>query len=110
MKVNITKVEQLVKEMVKNKLVKEGVITDDLLPGADGKLAAYLTKVEKFIDSTIEDASKIADEGEELMRADFTRNTSVGERNRMLLTTVGFLRKLRNGLATASVDLRKMLG
>ena len=110
MKVNITKVESLVKEMVRNKLVKEGVLTKDLLPGGGGKLAAFLIKTESFIDRTIEEASDLADEGEELTRTDFTGNCSVGERNRILLTMVGFLRKVRNGLATSMVDIRKILG
>ena len=108
MKVNISEVERLVRKMVRDKLVKEGVITDDLLPGGNGKLAAYLEKTEKFIDKTIEEASALADEGEELLRTDFTMNVSVGERNRIILTVVGFMRKLRNGLATATVDMRKM--
>ena len=115
MKVPLNKIDNLIKEMVNEKLnnknpLTEGVITDDLLPGSDGKLSAYLNKVEKFVDKVIEEASDLADEGEELTRANFTGNTSVGERNRILLTSIGFLRKLRNGLVMSTIDLRKMLG
>ena len=110
MKVNMSEIERRVKAMVHAKLVKEGVITDDLLPGGNGKLAAYLNKVEKFVDKAIEEASTLADEGEEMLRTDFATNVSVGERNRMILSMVGFLRKMRNGLAAATIDIRKTLG
>jgi hypothetical protein len=110
MKVNLTKVEEVVKKIVRNKLVKEGVLTDDLLPGSNNKLAAYLEKSEKFIDKTIEEASELADEGQELMRTNFTLDVSVGERNRILLVMIGFLRKIRNGLAASMIDIRKTLG
>lgn len=103
-------VQQKVKEMVKQKFLEEGIISDDLIPGADGKLAKFAEKCEKFIDKTIKEAGELADEGEELMKVDLTQNTSVGERNRILLSLVGFMRKLRNGLAVSTTALRKTLG
>lgn len=114
MKVNLVEVQKKIKELVRQKLVQEGVLTDDLIPGAGGKLAAYLDKTEKFIDKTIEEASALADEGEELLRSDFATKDSmsmnVNERNRILLTIVGFLRKVRNGLALTTVEIRKAIG
>lgn len=115
MKVPVDAVNKLVEKMVSERLAKkenltEGVVTDDLLPGGEGKLSSYLSKVEKFIDKVIEEASDLADEGEELLKVNYTSNLSVGERNRMILTSVGFLRKLRNNLALSTIDLRKMLG
>ena len=109
MKVPVKALESLVKKIVDEKLLSENIATD-LIPGSEGKLAKYSEKVETFIDKVIKEASDLADEGEELMVSDLTKSTNVGERNRMLLTLVGFLRKLRNGLATSTIDIRKMLG
>ena len=109
MKVPAKALESLVKKIVDEKMLNENLVAD-LVPGSDSKLSAYSDKVEKFLDKVIEEASDLADEGEELMTTNVTSDVSVGERNRMLLSFVGFLRKLRNGLATSTVDIRKMLG
>jgi len=107
--IKLSQLKSFVRESVKRQLVEN--IASDLLPGSEGKLADYTMKVTKFLDSTLEEAGSLADEGEELMRADYTqKNPSVGERNRLLLVLIGYLRKLKFNLAASNLDLRKMMG
>lgn len=109
MKIKVSQLKKLVKESVKKSLAEN--LATDLLPGSEGKLSAYATKVEKFLDETTKTAYDLAQEGEDLMRSDYTqKNPSVGERNRFLLTLIGYLRKLHNQLSTSSTDIRKLVG
>ena len=109
MKVTKSEIKAMIQEVLKAKLQEAGIV-DDLIPGSDGKLSAYMTKVTKFLDSTIEDAEKLALEGEEIMKVNVTQDNSVGERNRLLLLAIGFLRKVRFTLASNALDLRKAFG
>ncbi len=110
MKLTVGQLKHTIRETVLREKLKENMATD-LLPGSEGKLAAYSKKVEDFLDGITTQAEELALEGEELMKADYTRqNPSVGERNRFFLQLIGYLRKLRSNVAMSMTDLRKMLG
>ena len=101
---------KIVRETVVHHLVKEGVITTDMLPGADGKLSGFAAKVDKFLENTAKEALELADEGDELRRTNFTGEVSVGERNRFLDTMTGKLRAIQKVFANTPLDIHNKLG
>lgn len=108
-----SELKEMIKVYIKEALVEHQAtlkenLANDVLPGANGELVAYTIKVEKFLDATIEEAEKLHEEGSELLAANVLRDPLVGERDRLILMIMGFLKKMKNGLSTSSVDLRKM--
>lgn len=100
--------EALVREAV-GQALNEAAIKDDLIPGADGKLAKYASRVEKFIEDTATEAMKLADEGDEMRQPSSNLEGAV-EKNEFLKTIVGKLRQVRNLTAAMPLDLKQKLG
>lgn len=91
MKVSKDKLKEMIREAVSNKLNEKFDFTNDLVPD---DVAGYSEKVDEFLKKTIEEARKLHDEGEEMMRANILSSYEVQERNRFLLYHVGFLSNL----------------
>lgn len=91
MKVSKDKLKKMIKEAVSKKLNEKFDFTNDLVPD---DVADYSSKVDEFLKKTIEEARKLHDEGEEMMRANILSSYEVQERNRFLLYHVGFLSNL----------------
>lgn len=85
-------------------------IQSEILPGSDGDLGSFMKKIEDFIDETTEKAEELALEGEEMLKANLLKSGEVAERNRLILTSVGILRKLKFGIGSMMLDLRKSFG
>jgi hypothetical protein len=103
-------VKELLRPIIIKKLIQEGLITSDMLPGADGKLAEFAKKVDEFLEETAVKAFKLAEEGNKLRRTNFANSESVGERNRFLDTMTGKLMQIRNAIASTSLDIMQKLG
>lgn len=85
--------------MVKKALTEAtGVNYSDLLPGAGPELDKYADKVDKFLKETAAKANELAEEADEIMKADILSHPRVGERNRVLLVRAGVMRRLRQNL------------
>lgn len=101
-------VNKSIEKRLNSKALNES-IEDELLPG-DDKIGDYMEKVEKFVDEFVERAEELAQEGEEMIKTDFAKNQHVAERNRMILTVIGFMRKHKFNIAALMLDLRKAFG
>jgi vacuolar-type H+-ATPase subunit I/STV1 len=104
---NANNKKKLLEEKIK-RIVKENFVKD-AVPGSDGKLGAYAAKVEKALDEIQEKLEDLAKEGEDLKETDLIKHAAVGQRNTIILTTIGVLRKLKELTINSTVDLRKKL-
>jgi len=109
MKISKDELTKLIKEAIANRLapsseapIKEAVassIEKEILPGS-GKLADLAGEVDKFLMDTAEKARDLCTKMEEEMKVDVLGGDNpslaprVGERNRMLSTRIGTLKKL----------------
>ena len=91
MKLTKDKLRAMIREAVSSKLNEKFDFTNDLVPD---DVAGYTEKVNSFMKKTIEEARKLHDEGEEMMRTNILSSYEVQERNRFLLYHVGFLSNL----------------
>ncbi len=91
MKVTKEQLKKMIKEVVSTKLNEKFDFTNDLVPD---DVAGYSDKVNQFMKKTIEEARKLHNEGEEMMRANILSSYEVQERNRFILYHVGFLNNL----------------
>ena len=91
MKLTKDKLRAMIREAVSSKLNEKFDFTNDLVPD---DVAGYTEKVNGFMKKTIEEARKLHDEGEEMMRTNILSSYEVQERNRFLLYHVGFLSNL----------------
>jgi hypothetical protein len=90
-------------------IFKEGLMSKLVNPG-NGELDKYVGKVDKFIDSAVDDCEKLIEEGGELMEEDAFRLPQVGERNRMILEMIGMLKKFKNDLISIPTQTRQKMG
>ena len=105
-----SEIKKLVRQAIEKRLPKlDESIESELLPG-DDQVADYMGKVEKFIDEFAERAEELAVEGEEMLKTDFANKAAVAERNRMFLTIIGVMRKIKFNIGAMGLDLRKALG
>jgi len=101
MKVTSKQLKEMVKNAVEKQLKEEFEYSDDGLPK---DIVSYSTKVDDLIKKTIENAKKLQDEGEEMMRANILSSYEVQERNRFVLYYVGFLKNLAANLVARLED------
>lgn len=91
MKVKKDTLKEMVRKAISKRLDEKFDFTNDLVPD---DVADFSSKVDTFLKKTIEEAQKLRDEGEEMMRANILSSYEVQERNRFLLYHVGFLSNL----------------
>lgn len=101
MKVTKEQIKEMVREAIRERLNEDFNYTNDLVPD---DVKGYAKKVDDFLSETIEEARKLHDEGEEMMRANILSSYEVQERNRFLLYRVGFLNNLIAGLLSRIED------
>lgn len=101
-------VRSLVKTQLMNESNKEGFLAN-VLPGKQGEAAPYVSKVTKFLEDTFEKAEELRQEGEEMIASDVREHPLVGERNRLLLTLMGFLKTFNTVIMPQYLMLRKSL-
>ena len=101
MKITKEQLTKMVKEAVTKHLNEKFDYTNDLVPD---DVAEYSKKVDALLKKTIEEARKLHDEGEEMMRANILSSYEVQERNRFLLYHVGFLNNLVASLVARLED------
>ena len=70
-------------------------------------VVAFSKKVDDFITKTIEEARKLADDGEELIEPNLVNAPETGTRNELVIHRVGTLRTIANGLATFFERIRR---
>jgi hypothetical protein len=106
MKITETELKKLVKEAVDKKLatLKEDAGTD--VPSAKG-IVAFTKKFDDFLTKTIEEARKLADDGEALIDSNLLNHPEVGTRNEMVIHRVGMLRTIANGMSTFFERVRR---
>ena len=86
-------------------MIKEE-LTAAIVP--DGKKVVALQKdFDAFIEETIEKAKKLADDGEEILRANVLTSPEVATRNEIILTKVGMLRSIANSLSSNYERMRR---
>jgi hypothetical protein len=92
MKIDRTQLKEMIRKTVAKKLNEafDNKLNDTVPEG----VAEYAAKINKFLHSTIDEARKLHDEGEEMMRANVLSSYEVQERNRFILYRVGFLNTL----------------
>lgn len=90
-------------------IVKESMDATMLTAGEDGKLRAYLKKVESLMNETFEKADKLAEEGEALIVENYLSNPTAAERKRVVMTMIGYLRQVRNNMGDI-LKLKKLVG
>jgi hypothetical protein len=94
MKINKNDLKEMVRKAVVKKL-NEALEMSDVVPT---DIAPYAKKIDEFIKKTIKEARELHDEGDEMMRSNILSSYEVQERNRFILTRVGFLNTLISGL------------
>lgn len=97
-KITSKQLESLVRKTIRAKLHE----------AKEDPTSSYIKKVDTFISKTIDEAKKLAEEGElEVMPPEGRSfDKDLAERNRITLTRAGFLKKLVSGLS-ASWELLK---
>lgn len=91
--------------------IKEALDIDQLAltAGGAGELRAYGKKIETFLNETFDNADKLADEGEDLIRENYLNSPVAAERKRIVMSLVGYLRETRNSLGNV-LRLRYLIG
>lgn len=90
-------------------LVTESMDQLLLSAGDDGKLRAYLKKVEDLMNDVHKKADELAEEGEALIVENYLSNPVAAERKRVVMTMIGYLRQVRNTMGDL-LKLKKMIG
>jgi len=103
MKINRSELKEMVRKAVSKKL-NEALEASDIVPE---DVAGYAKKVDEFIKNTIEEARKLHDEGDQMMKANILSSYEVQERNRFILHRVGFLNTLIAGLMQKIEDMHR---
>jgi hypothetical protein len=96
-------------ESINNKSINEGLMSDLLNPG-HGELDKFTSKVDAFIDSSIETIDKLIKESNDLLEEDLYRLPQTGERSRLLLEMIGLLKKYKCDLENIPWQLRQRMG
>lgn len=91
------------------KKLNEGLMSTLLSPGHN-QLDKYTSKVDAFIDDSIETCDKLIKESEDLLEEDFYRLPQAGERSRLILEMVGLLKKYKCDLENIPWQLRQRMG
>lgn len=91
--------------------IKEALDVDQLMltAGEGGELRAYNKKIETFLNETFEQADKLAEEGEELLRENYLHSPVATERRRIVTALIGYLRETRNSVGNV-LRLRYLIG
>jgi hypothetical protein len=89
--------------------LNEGLMSNLLNPG-HGELDKFTSKVDAFIDSSIESCNELIEESNTLLEEDFYRLPQAGERTRLLLELVGLLKKYKCDLENIPWQLRQRMG
>lgn len=102
--------DKRIKDTLK-KAIKEALDADAALlsAGEDGELRGFNKKVESFLNETFEQADKLAEEGETLLRENYFHIPAATERRRMVTSLVGYLRETRNQVGNV-LRLRYLVG
>ncbi len=101
-----TKTKDLLKKAIKEALDVDAVM---LSAGEGTELKAYNKKIETFLNETFEQADKLAEEGEGLLRENYFHNPAAAERRRVVLSLIGYLRETRNSIGNV-LRLRYLVG
>ena len=92
MKIDKLQLKEMIRKAVAKKLNEAfDNKTNDAVPEG---VAEFAAKIDKFLHSTIDEARKLHNEGQEMMRANILSSYEVQERNRFILYRVGFLNNL----------------
>ena len=106
MKISTTQLKKLIRQSI-----KEQIDYKDILPGADGEFYKYASKVDDFINDTMEKAQDLYDEGQELVKADILgghdSSVKAAERNRYIQRRVGMLHRIKGAMVNAYETLRR---
>jgi hypothetical protein len=105
---NKTELKEEMKKVFKQNFLEENFV-NDAIPGSEKKLAEFAKKFENTLDEFSEKLSDLADEGEELVKGNLFKDQSVGQRNNILLTAIGILRKIKQNIQNSTVDIRRKL-
>lgn len=91
--------------------IKEALDIDQLMltAGGPGELRTYSKKIESFLNETFDQADKLAEEGEELIRENYLHVPAAAERKRVVTALVGYLRETRNSIGNV-LRLRRLIG
>jgi len=91
--------------------IKEALDVDQFMftAGECGEFRAFNKKVETFLNETFEQADKLAEEGEELLRENYLNNPTATERKRIVTALIGYLRETRNSVGNV-LRLRYLIG
>lgn len=93
-----------------NKMViSEGLMSNLLSPG-HGELDKFTSKVDTFIDDSIETIDDLLEESNSLLEEDFYRLPQAGERSRLILEMIGLLKKYKCDLENIPWQLRQRMG
>lgn len=93
MKIKKAELQEMVKGLVKKKLVE--LADRDSVPGKDGDLGKFAEECDKFLSKSIDEINDLVDEAEKMMRENLLNHPTIGERNRALMARVGILKNLK---------------
>lgn len=102
--------DQKVRKELKN-AIKEALDIDQLMltAGEGGELRSFNKKVETFLNETFEQADKLAEEGEGILRENYLHHPTATERKRIVTALIGYLRETRNSIGNV-LRLRYLIG
>lgn len=104
--------ETELRKQIRQLVLEEQLAYKDILPGAEGEMIKFAEKVDTLLEEMVDKIDKLYQQGTELVKPDITggtpqSSTVVGERNHYLLSRVGALKKIRNGLVATYEGLRR---
>lgn len=110
MKITEQELKNLVNEVVAKKIanIKEAAAGD---PGTEApsakEVVSFMKEFDDFLTETVEKAHKLADKGETLIKENLLNTPETGTRNEVIITRVGMLRSMANGVSTFFERVRR---
>jgi hypothetical protein len=102
MKLTAQQLKEMVRNVVSTKMKNLGEAASTVPKAEDipKDVVAFATKIDTFLKKTIKEARKLAEEGEDAMKANVLSDWNTQERNRFLLYRIGLLKALANHLVS----------
>lgn len=104
MKITAEQLQALINETLEKHLANQIQLQEAAENGTEMTSAKDMTdfmrSFDKLIEKSIEDARKLADEGEALLKANLLKNAEAEVRNEIVKYRVGMLRTMANNMAT----------
>lgn len=105
MKVTAEQLEEIIKESISASLKEAAENGTEMTSAKD--MTAFMKSFDKLIEKSIEDARKLADEGEDLLKSNLLKSSEAEVRNEIIKNRVGMLRTMANNMSTVFERIRR---